>query len=627
MPHPTSPFKSPGVYIQEVEPARAPAGVSPSIMGIVGFTLRGRVDTPVVFESFEEFKREFGTLTSLSLVPLSVQAFFENGGRKGYCVRVVPPGALIANTKFDDIGASYKWLVNAISPGAWGNNVRVLIEGHPDFINEDDPTKPYYERFNFLVQEIDEEIGVHLLTENYDLVDLNAPTTAPNSLERLVNDDQLGSKTVRILRGAEALDPIDGLPTLIPTELYRVRHVDDVVAVGDGATKKFTFTIADVPIYEGSFSITDGSQTIVDNRIEQLIGDTDPSGNNTVNYESGAVDVTFSVAPGAGTPISVTFNRLAKQVAIDLLGGYDGPGGGGVISRSQVSHPSLRSSRKGMYAFERVEDIINIAIPDFSGIMLVARDQVDYADSVFNRFVLLTTPAAINTNAAIQYVYNDIRRKSKRAAVYYPWVKIFDNDVQGIRIVPPLGHIAGVYARTDLAKTVGKAPAGVDDGQLRSIFAIERQLERADMDVLYPRRINPLFSSETIGNAVWGARTLSHDFPWKYINAVRLFIFMEEVFRRDLQQFVFENNGPAVWSRAALTLTGRCIEAYEAGMLAGTTRDEAFFVRCDASNNPQNNVDAGLLTADVALAPFSPAEFILLRITRQVRPTKQKFGS
>jgi len=604
-------------------------------MGIVGFTLRGRVDVPVIFESFEEFTREFGGLTPLSLVPLSVQAAFDNGLRKGYCVRVVPPGALTAAVEVDPAGGSNLWFVKCVAPGAWGNAVRVLYEGHPDFLNEDDPTKPYYTRFNYLVQEIDPEIGVHLLKEAYDLIDLDAPATASNSLERFVNDDSVGSKIVRVTRNTAAVNPLTGDPTYIPAELFRVRYEDLATGlVGDGATKRFMFTLADVPVLEGSFSVTDGLQVASDNRLEQLLGDIDPIGMNKINYETGEVDITFSAAPALGIPIKVTYNKLNHSVAFDLVGGFDGPGGGGVIGRAQVSHPSLKAHKRGIFALDKVEDILNVIVPDFAGVALVSRDLVDYANFDFGvtsdrpgRFAILTTPPRLEPVAAIQHLVNDVRRKSRRSAIYYPWVKMFDNEFDGIRLVPPLGHIAGIYARTDLSKTVGKAPAGVDDGQLRGIFALERTLERSEMDILYPRRINPLFTSETVGNAVFGARTLSFDFPWKYINAVRLFVFMEEVFRRDMQQYLFENNGPALWAKVGLTLTGRCIEAFDAGMLAGQNRDEAFFVRVDESNNPQENIDNGLLTADVGLSPFSPAEFILVRVTRNVKPVKQKFGA
>jgi phage tail sheath protein FI len=218
-------------------------------------------------------------------------------------------------------------------------------------------------------------------------------------------------------------------------------------------------------------------------------------------------------------------------------------------------------------------------------------------------------------------VRNTAQYNTSYAALYYPWVKIYDpiaNDGRDVTI-PPDGFIAGIYARTDITRNVGKTPAGITDGALRGITGLERILDKGERDILYPARINPLVSSPQTGLAVWGGRTLSKDAEWLYINARRLFMFCEQSVYNASFWVVFENNGPALWSRMTAQGNGFFLRLFRDGYFAGSSPSEAYAIVIDSSNNPKESIDAGFVTADYYIAPNKPAEFVRLRFQQKIR--------
>jgi hypothetical protein len=575
-------------------------------MGIVGFTVQGPVNVATLVESYDEFTRKFGGETDLSLVPLSTQAFFENGGRRAFVVRVVPAGSETAEVEVD---APAKWTVDAISPGEWGNLLKFRFVGDPDFLNTSGPL-PVWERFDVQVLQFDASVGAFLAQEVFQQVDLTN-ASSPAFMPTVVNDDQRGSQLVRVSEGLNG----------VPDAMAATNVTGETIATGDGVTTQFTGFLAQPSVYPGSIAISTAITllSVTDNSYGSLVGDVSAAGLNIVNYETGEFNVTFDLPPAPGEPVTADYIHLNNEVTFDLAGGTNGVG---VITRNQVTNPLLETNKQGIYAFNAVEDIVNIILPDFAGDEQVMQDQAEFCDSKQDRFTILTTPPALTPAEAITFIRNDYARNSRNAAVYYPWVKVLDQATQGIRTIPALGHIAGIYANTDLKRTVAKAPAGIDDGRFQGIFAIERKLERVDLDNLYQSRINPLFSSETTGDIVFGVRTGSLDVAWRYINVRRTFIYVEKVLFRETQFALFENNGPDLWSRVSMTLNGVLTSMYNAKMFAGNTPEEAFFVICDQTNNTPQDIEDGVVNIDVGIAPQKPAEFIMIRIQqKQVQAT------
>ena len=203
-------------------------------------------------------------------------------------------------------------------------------------------------------------------------------------------------------------------------------------------------------------------------------------------------------------------------------------------------------------------------------------------------------------------------------ALYFPWVRVKSLNGSGEQWVPPCGHVAGIYARTDARVGFHKAPAneiveGVLDLQSNITPEIQGKLNDAG--------VNCLRSFARRGIRVWGARTLSGHRNWRYVNVRRIFLTLNRWIEHNMNDLVFEPNGPALWDRVRDRLGGYCYELLELGALKGRTPEEGYFVKCDAEINPLEVREAGQVICDVGLAPLSPAEFIVIRITRSAEGT------
>ena len=180
-------------------------------------------------------------------------------------------------------------------------------------------------------------------------------------------------------------------------------------------------------------------------------------------------------------------------------------------------------------------------------------------------------------------------------------------------LVPPGGHVAGVYARVDQEKGVHKAPANeVVNGAL----GLEFNITKGEQDVLNPRGVNCIRAFPGRGILIWGARTAASDPAWKYLNVRRLFIFVEKSIELGTQWVVFEPNDEKLWARVKQTINQFLMGVWRSGALMGTTEEEAFFVKCDRTTMTQNDIDNGRLVVLVGIAPVKPAEFVIFRIAQ-----------
>jgi uncharacterized protein len=206
---------------------------------------------------------------------------------------------------------------------------------------------------------------------------------------------------------------------------------------------------------------------------------------------------------------------------------------------------------------------------------------------------------------------------SAYAALYYPWIKV-ENPI-GVNgnaevFIPPSGHVAGVWARTDETRGVWKAPA---NDTIRGVLDIERTVTQNEQGLLNPIGINCIRPFGTRGIRIWGARTLSSDTDWRYINVRRLFNMIEATILEGTQYAVFEPNDMTLWEGVKRTLTSFLRGLWSAGALFGATADQAFYVKCDAETNPPESIDEGKLVVEVGIAPVKPAEFVVFRISQQ----------
>lgn len=206
---------------------------------------------------------------------------------------------------------------------------------------------------------------------------------------------------------------------------------------------------------------------------------------------------------------------------------------------------------------------------------------------------------------------------SSYGSLYYPWAWIF-NPLSNANVpVPPSGPALGRYAYTDASIGVWKSPAGVNDGAMRTVTALALQLTDSDQDTLNPNGINALRNLINYGNVIYGARTVSQDSQWTYLSVRRLFIYVEQSLKNSLQWVVFEPNNQQLWAAVTRDIDAFLTVLWQQGALFGATPQEAFFVTCDASNNPPETRQLGQLIIDIGLAPVYPAEFVIIRITQK----------
>jgi len=358
-------------------------------------------------------------------------------------------------------------------------------------------------------------------------------------------------------------------------------------------------------------------QVVTDDGLGFLIGDVDAAGTNTINYTTGAFNVTFGSAPLDTTSILANYTKIAKFFEYPLTGGLDGT----AVTRAEISDPSLETAREGIYAFDDVEDPLNLVVPDFEGSLFVQADIVDYCEARNTRFAVLAFANGTTKDEAIKYVLVDQSFDTKCAAIYWPNVYFVNEATDRPELIPISPFAAGVYSKTAFNKNVGKSPGGIEDGALDANGTVGPEFGKLINDIrvrddLYRSRINPLFNSDATGFVVWGVRSLSTEARWRYLNARLLHNFLMDAIRRQLLWAIFENNGPQLWVKIETALKGYMGSLFRQGFFAGTSEDQAFFVVCNATNNSQTTVDAGQVIIDLGFSPFSPAEFIQFRLSQ-----------
>jgi uncharacterized protein len=284
------------------------------------------------------------------------------------------------------------------------------------------------------------------------------------------------------------------------------------------------------------------------------------------------------------------------------------------------------SERTGYQGLAIAENVTMVAIPDLCTIaedeekyLAIQKQIVDWCEAS-RRMAILDTPPGLNATRALEW-RSRLGRDSAFSALYYPNLIVTNplarpgaTNGELYLTVPPVGHVAGVWARTDAARGVWKAPA---NEALRGIVRLENDVTSGEQDLLNPDGINCIRSFGTYGTKIWGARTLAKTDPsWRYVNVRRLFNFIEESIRRGTQWAVFEPNDFDLWQRVKRTINAFLRGLWMQGALAGATADQAFYVLCDESNNPASSVDEGKLIVEVGIAPVKPAEFVIFRISQ-----------
>ncbi|WP_433157870.1 phage tail sheath family protein [Kribbella sp. CA-247076] len=304
-----------------------------------------------------------------------------------------------------------------------------------------------------------------------------------------------------------------------------------------------------------------------------------------------------------------------------LTGGSDGGQPGAAELAGQVAELDGLAPATGLAALAEIDDIAIVAMPDTTNMTDLdnAKTAVDalisHCEQQRYRIAIVDPPieSSISQVRAFRSKFD-----SKYAALYYPWLRIVDPTAPQdpsmpatTLDIPPSGAVAGIYARSDIERGVHKAPA---NEVVLGITQFVTNVTYAHQGVLNPEGVNALRFFEGRANRVWGARTISSDPEWKYVNVRRLFIYLEHSIDKSTQWAVFEPNNERLWGSIRQTIEDFLITVWRTGALMGTRPEEAFFVRCDRTTMTQNDLDNGRMICLIGVAPTYPAEFVIFRI-------------
>jgi hypothetical protein len=329
----------------------------------------------------------------------------------------------------------------------------------------------------------------------------------------------------------------------------------------------------------------------------------------------------FDTAAGQGNDLraqldSATSTDDARSFDFLLTGGNDGVRPEASDYAGEGPSDSLRS--KGLMALKDIEEISIVAAPG-SSYGIESTEYHSHAKTIINLLIAHATGMrdrfAVLDSGIGQSMQQVLALRaavdSKNAALYYPWVRIIDPITGGESLMPPSGFVAGIYARTDINRGVWKAPA---NEVVRLAVGFEQLLTKGQQDVLNPEGINCFRFLEGRGFRVWGARTISSDPAWKYVNLRRYFIYLERSIDRGIRWAAFEPNSEALWGNIRRTIEHFLLHEWQRGALVGDKPDHAYFVTCDRSTMTQDDLDNGRLVVLVGVAPLRPAEFVIFRI-------------
>ncbi|MET9452725.1 phage tail sheath family protein [Streptomyces cinerochromogenes] len=330
----------------------------------------------------------------------------------------------------------------------------------------------------------------------------------------------------------------------------------------------------------------------------------------------------IEVTEQQGTPQSRPGNQTVTLA--DAPAAPATPGSGQVARLDPAEYVGDAAARTGFGGLETIDEITMVAVPDLmsahqrgdidaEGVRTVQLAVIAHCEQMGDRVAVLDTPPGLLAQQVRTWRNDEAGYDSRYAALYYPWVRVFDPATGRNTTVPPSGHIAGVWARSDAERGVHKAPA---NEVIRGAVDLELRLSKGEQDLLNPIGVNCVRAFPGRGIRVWGARTLSSDPAWRYLNVRRLFNYLEESILLGTQWVVFEPNDDRLWSSIRRNVTAFLTEEWRRGALFGRTADEAFYVKCDRDNNPQESIDQGRVVCEIGVSPVKPAEFVVFRLAQ-----------
>jgi uncharacterized protein len=551
----------------------------------------------------------------------------------------------------------------AVSAGAWGSgvqvNVRPMIGASLPLLADVDEGRPFITRLVATAEENSPSVTVApvpgldadelpadvwvVIGPRRHRVTVGAPDADGNVVLTFATPDHpawpVGLTVQRVRRAAlaagdtlrvggaarlyrDAIVQLDNGETIV-TRTVRSSAGDEVTFHTDLPDDAGLFENDRLSVVEAEVSVrfADGAGDTVEERFAnlRLTGDEPTS---LVRALSGRSQLVRAEAAGSlvqvptadGQPIFFPATPNGGWGTLD--GGDDGYAGLSVADF--VGQDGGSGARTGIVALEDIDEVAICAVPGmWSGTVQSAL--ITHCESLKDRFAVIDPQNGLSIEG-IQEFREPF--DTSYAALYYPWLNTV-HPISGVDVqIPPSGHIAGIYARVDVERGVHKAPANAIIRGIRLRDGIAQDVTRRHQDLLNPKGINALRFFPGQGHRVWGARTLSADSAWRYVNVRRLFLFIEESIDEGTQWVVFEPNGEPLWALVRQTVENFLGTVWRSGALAGTTPDEAFFVACDRTTMTEDDLLNGRLICVIGVAPVYPAEFVIFRIQQKTRETQ-----
>ncbi|MGZ4122207.1 MAG: phage tail sheath family protein [Tumebacillaceae bacterium] len=576
-------YLSPGVYVEEFDSGAVPLeGASTSTAGFIGLAQRGETaGLPELITGVADFRRIFGSYLSENafgeyrFLAYSVEHFFLNGGSRCYVMRVAPSDAKLASNVTDENKDTVALGVSAKNVGEWGNQVRVVLA----------PSS----KAKTQIKEIIGGDG----SKQYK-VKTNAGF---NPGDVVAFDD--GSGTKQYSKVVSSQDNIIELETAL---------TGDVVDAGVVPTKLLTTCEFDLHAFYGGEAETFEKCSLnitAPNHVEKLLAKS-----NIVRVQ----DLTLGreAAAEIQPPYQVVSGLTEDQdkFTISLAGGSDGSASS-ISAGDFIGEDNGPGKRTGIQSFIDNDEVAIMAIPGVTD-PNVQLNLVAHCENLRSRFAILDIPRD-KTKVADVLTHRNIF-DTQYAAMYNPWLQVFDPMDKRNIFIPPSGSMAGIYSRSDNTRGVHKAPA---NEVIRGCVGLDVQYNKGEQDILNPKGVNLIRAFTGQGIRVWGARTLSSNGLWKYVNVRRLYIFLEETIKRGTNWVVFEPNDDKLWARVQRTIDAFLTRVWRDGALMGTSPQEAYYIHIGRNTMTQDDIDNGRLICVIGVAPVKPAEFVIFRLTQK----------
>lgn len=567
-------YLSPGVYVEEFESGAKPMeGVGTSTAGFIGLAERGPVvGIPQLVTNFSDFKRmyggyllenEFGTYRFLAY---SVEHFFLNGGSRCFVSRVAPQDAKCSKGTVPDGAAVLEF--TAANPGIWGDTLSITIT-------------PASKAKTQVLEILGTEGEFKYRVKN------GAGFNQGDIISYENKDTIVYSKVVK------NQDNILTLEVALPEDIVDTNLLPSKVIT----TCEFNMEVKYEDIVESfenlSFNI------MADNYVSKKTAKSD------------LISVEYVGEPNAEP--SAPFVNIAatgKVAKVSMKGGSNGAVSS-ISAADFIGVDNGAGNRTGIQSFVDNDVVSIIAVPGVTD-PNVQLTLIAHCENLASRFAVLDIPKDAKK---VQDVINHRdMMDSTYAALYHPWLQVFDPLDKKNVMIPPSGSVMGIYARSDNSRGVHKAPA---NEVVRGCTGLDCQFNKGEQDILNPKGVNLIRTFPGQGIRVWGARTVSSDGSWKYVNVRRLFIYIEESIKANTNWAVFEPNDEVLWVRVQRTISVFLNNMWRNGSLAGSSPEEAFFVNIGRDTMSQDDIDNGRLICVIGVAPVKPAEFVIFRITQK----------